>query len=446
MLSPKTVIFFIVFLYFAGWGLLNPILGIFGYILVYIIGPEKTWWHAPLNPLGIRYSLTFAIIIAIGICINQNRLRFGPVLVRQEKIVLALLALIWMMTILGEETIGRYTSTDGPFIKMTKVMIFCLMLTHVVTNAKDLDKIFWVFVIGGLILGIQAWDLPRSAFTQGRLDARIGGSDFLDANALAIFMVACTVIIGVTFMRSDWPGKILCMVAGVFSVNTIVLCRSRGAMLALIGAGIAIFFTVPRRFRPALMIGLVVAMAGMLYLSDAAFLERIGQIASHADSVLEGAETSDRSAMMRIEAWRGGLQMLGDHPFGVGPGNFNQYIGNYSPSIVGLSPHSLYIQVSAELGYIGLAILLAILSNALWTLRKINNQSELLPEPVRTEFQWRAVCLTGIICAYITFGITAHLMYVEAFWWFFMMPACLQRALDNAHHDLALSAPPFIAE
>jgi O-antigen ligase len=439
----KTILFALLFVCFAIGGLIEPIFGILGYMLHYIVGPERQWWHAPLNPLGLRYSFILAAITAVGIVLNRTRLRFGKLLMGQEKLALLMLALIWALTLLGPETVGRYTITDHASIKMTKVMIFCLMMTHVVTQSKDLDKVFWLLVVGSLILGLQAYDVPRRAFTGGRLDAVVGGSDFLDSNALASFMVAATVITGVMFMRSSWRGKLLSAAAGVFSVNTIVLCRSRGALLALCGAGIAIVLMAPKRFRIKLMVGMVVAAAGLLYLSDPQFLTRMGDISTHADAVLEGREASDRSTMMRIEAWKGGLKMLSHNPFGVGPGNFNQNIGRYSPDVAGMSPHSTYIQSATELGLPGLALFLAILGNAWWTVRKVIReceQSEQLPENQRLTFQWTACSLGAVVVGWATYGLTGHLMYVESFWWYLMLPVCLQRAFENAREDVLAEA------
>lgn len=38
------------------------------------------------------------------------------------------------------------------------------------------------------------------------------------------------------------------------------------------------------------------------------------------------------------------------------------------------------------------------------------------------------------------FGLTGHLMYAEAFWWYLMLPVCLQRAFENAREDVLAEA------
>ncbi len=437
-MSLKTILFAGLFAVFAVGALFNPVLGILGYMLHYTVGPERQWWHAPLSPLGMRYSLTLAVMTAIGIAMNRHRLKFGELLTRQEKLALLMLGLIWVLTLAGPETVDRYTITDHASVKMTKVMIFCLMMTHVVTRQEDLDKVFWALVVGSLVLGLQGYDLPRRAFTHGRLDARVGGSDFRDANALAVFLVAAVPMIGVTFMRTAWRGKLLCLAAGVFACNGIVLCRSRGALLALLGAAFAMILTASRRYRLKLLAGAIVAGAGLLYLADPQFLARMGKIVGHATAVAEGSQSSDRSTMMRVEAWRGGLKMIRDNPLGVGPGNFNQNIGRYSPSVAGLSPHSLYIQCAAELGVAGFLLLLVILGNAWWTVWTMIRKASQLPEPQRAAFRWSACALAGSVAAFATCGLTGHVLYREAFWWYMLMPVCLRRTLANLEEDTVL--------
>jgi len=432
----RTILFSSVFICFAFGAFFTPLFGILGYVAHYIIGAEKQWWHAPLNPLGIRYSLSFAVLTAVGIMLHRNKLKFKKLLVRQEVLALIMLLLLWMLYFINPETVGRYVATDHPTIKITKAMIFCLMMTHVITRPKDLDKLMWLFVVGSLLLGMQAYGLPRSAFMGGRLDAVVGGSDFLDANALAAFMVAASVIAGTVFMRASWRGKLPCAATGAFSLNTIVLCRSRGAFLALFGAGIAIVFMSPRHIRGKLIVGMVVGALGMLYLSDPQFLERVAKISEHAAAIAEGGESRDRSTMMRIEAWRGGIQMFRDHPLGVGPGNFNQYIGRYAPTVEGLSPHNIYIQTLAELGFPGMLVLLGLLGNGLWTVRNVVRISDRLSEPERSILQWSSCGLGAIIVSYATSGLTANILYFEGFWWFLLLPVCLQRASENAHEAL----------
>jgi putative inorganic carbon (hco3(-)) transporter len=431
----RLVLFFGLLAFFALGALYHPSWSLLGYMAHYMIGAERKWWHAPLNPLGLRYSFTFAVLTALMMVVHWKRLRFGRLLHSQEKLALSFLALIWLLTLLTPATVGRYELVDHASIKMTKVMVFCLMLTHAVTEVKYLNRVIWLIVCSSLVIGLEAYEMPRSAFSSGRLDGRVGGTDFLDANHLAIFLVASTVMTGVLFMRSGWKGRLVCLVAGVFSLNAIVLCRSRAAVLGLMAAAGVILLGAPSKYRLKLIVATVVAAAGLLYLSDPRFLERMGAIADHAGAIAQGEEAEDASAMARIYIWRGARKMIADHPLGVGPGNFNQNIGRYAPQVPGMSPHSTYFQTAAELGLPGLVLFLVIVGNGVLTTRRVLRQSALLPEEEASSFRWTAQGLRAVLVAYATYAVFGHLAYLECLWWYLLLPVCLERAFENAQND-----------
>ena len=332
--------------------LFSPVWGIIGYVGHYSIGPERQWWEAPLNWMGLRYSLMLAVCTAIGIALNWGKLRFGrSALDSQEKLMLLFLGLVWLIALVGSKTVGHYQSSqiDHPTVKLLKILIFVFMLTHVVTDAKKLQWLFWALVIGALILGMQAYSKPYGAFSKGRLEG-VGGADFSDANRFGGYMAGMLFLVGVQFMRSGLPGKILAFLAGGFAANALVLTRSRGAFLGVLGGLVAAVLLAPRNYRAKIIAGVLIAALGGLYLSDPQFLHRIGTID-------ESQAQRDTSARSRTEIWSGGLKMLMDHPLGVGPGNFYQHIGEYAPNHAGRDAHNTFVRCAGELGFPGLIVL-----------------------------------------------------------------------------------------
>ena len=320
----KTILFILLFAFCSGGALFSPILGVLGYVGNYVIGPGGKWWHAPLSPLGIRYSYLLALLTGVGIALNWRRLRFGKsIFVRQEKLILLFLGIVWMSVAIGEATVGQYTKVDHPSMKMTKMVIFALMLSHVVTDFKNLDRLLWVLIIAALILGLQAYDTPRSAFNRGRLES-VGGPDFREANYLAAYLAAMLPLIGVQFLRSKWLGKATCLLAGVFVTNAIILTRSRGAVLGLALGVLVALLLAPKKHRSKILIGLIVAGLGGLYLTDPQFIARTSTIA-------RPQEERDAASQNRIAIWRGAAKMIVSNPLGVGAGNFFQTIGRYAP-------------------------------------------------------------------------------------------------------------------
>jgi putative inorganic carbon (hco3(-)) transporter len=437
-LGLRTLLFIGLFLLCTVGALGVPLLGLLGYMAHYIIGPEGQWWAAPLRPLEIRYSLTLAVMAAVGIALNFKKLRYGPSFLNPyEKTLLAFLGLMWLLRAVSEPTV-YYTTVDHPSLKLTKVTIFCLMLTHVVTGGKSLKTLIWTLVLSTFILGIEAYSAPRWSFERGRLEG-IGGVDFSESNFLPAFIGGVLPLMGILFLQSRWPGKLVTLAAGVFSVNAIVLTRSRGAIVGIALGGLASLVFAPKGYRSKIFAGLLVAGVGGLYLSDAAFLSRIATI--------DSSDTNrDKSAQSRLDIWYLSLRMLSDHPFGVGPGNFAQFAGRYNILYQDRDAHNTYVRCSAELGIPGLLLFLALIVHAIAASKRTIKKAYDLPPEYRAQILMPGFgCAVGL-CMALGCGLTVTLLYTEALWWFLLMPLCVERAADNLAEDLATASQGFLEE
>ncbi|MBE3064611.1 MAG: polymerase, partial [Spirochaetes bacterium] len=268
----RTILFAAGLLVACVGALFAPFLGVLGYIAHYSIGPEYQWWEKPLEGLGIRYSVTLAVATGLGIILNFRKLKFGrSFFARQEVLLLLFLGIVWLSAAMGEPTSrATYALIDHPSIKLTKVVIFSLMLTHVMTDLRNLNRLFWLCTAGALVLGLQAYYTPWSQFVSGRLET-VGGADFRGANSLSSYMGCMLPIIGATFLQAAWPGRLLCLVSGAFAANAIILDRSRGAFVGIAAGALTCLVFVPKRLRLKVILGLVVAAAGFLYLSNPQF-------------------------------------------------------------------------------------------------------------------------------------------------------------------------------
>jgi putative inorganic carbon (hco3(-)) transporter len=423
MMSVSSILFIVGFTVAVVGALFIPTLGIIGYVLHYDTGPEAQWWSLPLKPLGMRYSLYLAIATAVGAAISFKQLRWGKdFLVGQEKLMIAFLAIVWGVYLISEPT-HAYSLVDHPTVKMAKVVVFVLMLTHIVTDSKNMNWFLWALVVGSLILGLEAHAAGGGAFAGGRLEL-VGGPDFTDSNTLAAYMTAMMPIIGVQFFRTGLLGKLVCLAAGVCTANAIILTRSRGAVVGLVvGAFVAILFA-PRQHRGKIALGLVVVLIGIFFLADAGFWGRAGTIS-------RSEEQMDSSARSRIELAKAGFAMALDHPLGVGPGNFPQYVGRYAPIHANRDAHNTYVRCVSEVGWIGLVVLVVLIVNAMRSLWRVIKRVEDLPPDDR---QSVALCAYGLLVSLVMFavcGIWGSLVYTESLWWLLALPVCMTRVVDN---------------
>jgi O-antigen ligase len=412
-------------------GLSSPIWAVCGYAVDYSVGLGRKWWMTPLTDMGLRVSLTLAGAIALGLLLNYSKLKrtFGTnALASQEKLVLLFLGIVWLSSMLGETTIGRYTLTDHPTIKMTKVAIFVFLLAHVATTLKDLNLLIWAMILGALWLGVDAYETPRRAFAKGRLEG-IGGPDFSDANFFAAYMATMLPLIGVQFLRSRWRGKLVCLAAGVFATNAIILTRSRGAFVGL-GVGIvAAVLLAPVKYRSKILAGIVLAGLGAVYLADPQFVERM-------TTITRSEEERDQSAASRLALAEAGARMLMDHPLGIGAGNFYQTIGRYIPAYQGKDAHNTYVRCFTELGLQGFAVFALLILNGFHTLWNLRKKVANLPSGDDTDLQMLVLGAIVALATLLGCCLTMSLVYVEFLWWLLILPVCLCRALDN--HALQL--------
>ena len=426
----RTILFALAFAGLAIAGLQAPIWAVCGYVLNYCIGPERQWWAAPLREMGLRFSLTLAGATALGFLLNYGKLKpkFGrAALLGHEKLILLFLGIVWLSTALGEPTIGRYTVIDHPSVKLTKVVIFVLLLTHIVTDLKHLNLLLWALILGALALGLEAYGVPYRRFAKGRLEG-IGGPDFSEANFFAAFMATMLPLIGVQFLRTGWTGKAVCLVSGVFTTNAVILARSRGAVVGLVAGCLMALVLAPARMRSKIIAGLIVAILGGLYLADPPFLRR-------ASTITRPEEERDASAQSRIRLTAAGLQMVNDHPLGIGAGNFYQTIGSYIPEYAGKDAHNTYIRCATELGVQGAVVFLLLIGNAFGILLKLRRQAAQLPESSRQDVAYVSFALMVCMSVLFVCCITISLVYLEALWWILALPVCLRRAAYNAESD-----------
>jgi len=425
----KTIFFLLAFATAVICALGAPLVGVLGYMLHYMIGPERQWWALPIQSMGLRYSFSLAVATIIGIVFAAGRLKYGKSLFRsQELMILIFLGYMWFSLLYSDKTLAQFSGADHPTIKMAKVVVFLLIMTHVATTIKSVRLVFWTLVAGALILGVQAWQTPYRDFAKGRLES-VGGADFADANTLGAFTGAMLPLIGVQLLQHKWKGKALCLAAGAFAANAVVLTRSRGAMVGILAGTALAGFLAPKERRKAVIAGIVVAAVGAWFIMDPGYISR-------AKSIEDPSKASDDAVLSRLEIWDASLRMWRDNPMGVGAGNFFQDIGKYDSRYAGRDAHSLYFRCLAELGIVGIMLLGGLVFGAAASLYNTAKEAKTLHSPEGEQIRLYAFGVAISLTMLLFSGLTRSLLYVEGFWWLLALPVCLGRALENAREPL----------
>jgi len=407
----------------------TPLIGVLTYIVAYNIAPTNQWWGSPLQSLGIEYGKLVAASILFGMLIHRDKLRYKKLIHKQEFLLMLFVILVWLSHFLG---LPEGSLTNRNAIKMTKVLIFLLMFSHIVTDLKRYESVIWTMILVGIYLGYAAYTAPESAFFHGRLNIGVGGPDFNETNFLGAHFAMLLPFIGVMFLKGTWKSKLICFLAAVFIINGIILTRSRGVFLGctmgfLTALAFVIKYMKGKRFK--IITWAMIGVIGVLTLTDPGFWQRMTTLKK------ENPEQLDISAKGRVWAWKAALKMVKNYPLGIGEGNFKQYVGMFDERIPGKDTHNTYLRCLAELGIVGFLILLILILNALLTLKKIWKIS------VYNQFlnyQWHIFALTISLVIFFTCGFFITETYIEEFYWLLIFPVTLERCIESEQNKLNL--------
>ena len=410
--------FFAAFMVMCALSLVYPILGVVNYMMIYQTNPTTTWWGKPMANLGIRFSMTAAVFMILGMVLNWGRLSKTRTLICTWQVLLIALVIIAAISrLIGVEV------TDWPthvtVEKFAKLAFFVLCLTHLVSDRRSFSIVLWTLVCGSLILGYDAFTAPRWEFIRGRLTA-VGGPDFRDSSGLAVHMAAMLPLIGVALLTTKcWKWRILALLSGAFTVNTIILCRTRSAFVALLVAALAAVLLAPQRRRSRVYAAIFVAAVASNSLTDKYFWDRMNTLQD------EEYMAKDPAASLRRIVWATALEMISDHPQGIGCGNFARVVGDYDLRVRHRGSHNTFVLCCTELGIHGFIVFALLILASLVQIHRCKRLAGQSRDPPATTLMCYGMVLSIIV--YLTAGLFTERFYVESFWWVLALPTCLSR-------------------
>jgi O-antigen ligase len=286
-----------------------------------------------------------------------NVLRGYPVLA-YAALALVSLAFASMLWAADVEVAGASAFRLGQGVLLFAIVVFA------VREPKHVAWVVWAYVTGafvtaaiGLAGGSSAEELDPYAASD-RLEGSIG-----DPNELAAILVPALalVIFSLVVFRAPLARWLLVAYGAVF-VLALFFTESRGGLVAL-GVTLLAIATLSGSLR-ARSLGaiLIVAAVGLGYYTLAAPPETLARV----------TEFSAGGGTGRLDLWGIALDMSADHPaLGVGAGNFQVEEPVYAtrsitllrPDLVVDTPkvaHNTYLNVLAELGWVGLVFFLVL--------------------------------------------------------------------------------------
>jgi O-antigen ligase len=249
--------------------------------------------------------------------------------------------------------------TQVTSFELLKSIAIYLAIINVVTTPRRLVIVCAALVLSCMVTSIGAvnWYRAGVGLVEGFRTRWLG--TFGDPNYLAMD-IGLTVPLGVAFIThrsSAWLFRAICAIAVVLAVIAIVLSHSRGGFLGLCTAMAVWAFREKRRMQ-AIFLGIAFVI-GLLLFAPATYWQRNETIREfHGEASAEG----------RVYAWELASKMSTDHPLlGVGAGGFRFAWPLYASGAQFKRPlvaHNVFLDVVAELGFVGLFLFLILAGGA----------------------------------------------------------------------------------
>jgi O-antigen ligase len=323
------------------------------------------------------------------------------------------------------------------------VIIYCILFS--LRNLKDWETAIYLIVLittGLSLLGlyqVATGNYSQEFFGFARIGAenRLGGP-INEPNMWGQVLVAVIPLAIFRFMRETSSRKWVYAVSLLILLAELLNTYSRGAYLALLfGLFLITFFFT--RFNPVLISAGLVAVALLLPFLPAQYMDRLETISFLAPNTQNGVyqESSFRGRASEIQT---GLLMFATHPvLGVGAANYPVNYQEYTQRI-GLEvrsedreAHSLYVEMLAETGVIGVAAFLGIIFMVFQALTRI--KADVMASVAHQKWVSHISALQVALMSYLFAALFLHGAYIRFFWILLALAMTLITLLDEDLND-----------
>ncbi|MCI0459253.1 MAG: O-antigen ligase family protein [Gemmataceae bacterium] len=361
--------------------LFNPFIGLLIYVCFALVRPESMWhWSVGEG----NYSRIVAVALLVGWGVNGfGNWNFG----RAKGVVWALIG-FWAWSV-----VCSFQSENGgvafAFVEAkAKILLPFLVGITTIDSVRQLKQLAWVILLS---LGFVAWEMNLAYYGGFNLVYELGFGG-MDNNCVAIAMVSG---VGLAFFLGlqalKWWQKGLALASALLMAHTIMFAMSRGGLVALIVTAVVAFWLLPKQPKHYLFFAVAVAIG--LRLAGPGVRDRF--LSSFLDE-----QTRDFSAQSRLDLWGHCWDVLRNHPlFGIGPDHWPLIAHLYGwPERK--EAHSMWMQTAAELGFVGLSLLVVFYGLCMLRLCPLTRREAAVPDPfLRAVARMVIAALVGFVVA-----------------------------------------------
>lgn len=421
-------------------GLVNPVIGLYGYVWYSLMRPDVLAWAEGMYP----HSVTIAIITLLGVW------RYVPNYIHWLRNPFVLLVLLLQVPILLSNVMAPYPHLAWePYWRFTRILLMCLMIPLFIQKLIDFHRLMLLMVGCLMFIGFK---YGLFGLRMGGIHLDVGYGGFMSDNntlAMALVMALPMAWYARGIVEEKWA-KTLLLGGCFFTIAAIVMSHSRAAALTL---GL-VYLLISFRSKYKLITLAIIVMLSFpaLYLVQDSFTKRM--------QTLENPE-EEGSAAARIEYAKAAVRMWKDYPvFGVGFGTHNWvrisgvYLGhaNMRRHVV----HNNYLQMLVDSGTPALIILCAQIFGGIWWLGKsARRMTRLFPGeskenyPIMLQMSLIAFAFCSIFASRTEYDFYYYLIMCCGCWWIVekneLLPLAAHRAAEGATGATAGEQTPRMA-
>lgn len=310
--------------------------------------------------------------------------------------------------------------------------LIVFLMTRVAKTEHHLFFLLGIFYVASLKMsafGARVWAMRGFSFTSWGMKGPPGF--FENSGELAVQMV---VFFGMSFylMRAMLPfvsgwRRWLVIATPVTAAMTVMAASSRGSQVALAIQLYFIFLHGKISLRAFLIAG-IVGYVTYVALPEEQW-ERFTEIGE------------DRTSTQRMLYWENGWEMMKEHP-GLGVGYFNfipYYETFYRQDMLydnGQLAHNIFVQVGADLGFIGLGVYLILI----WLGFSIPRKAIRLLRGAGMDDDWRIPTAKGLALGFLGFiigGQFVSIVYYPFMWMHLALVCVLFNSVRNSLGHMA---------
>jgi probable O-glycosylation ligase (exosortase A-associated) len=401
--------------------MVRPFIGALLWAWVGMMYPHRLTW-------GFAYDMPFAQLIALatifGFIISSERKKLP-----MDATVITILVFMGWMTV--TTLFAHYQ--DLAWEQWNKVLkiLFMLFLSMAITYGRQ--RIVLLTTVVALSLGFYGVKGGIFTILSGGSQHVLGppGSFFQGNNEMGLVLVMTMPLLFFVRAQTKRPLFRWALLGAILTTAVAILgTQSRGAFLGIVAMSTVLWWRSERKM--LFLLALIVIVPLLLYFMADSWFERMGTITEY---------DKDASAMGRINAWWTAWGIATHHFFGGGynalhrPDFFHLYAPNPADTHVA---HSIYFQVLAHHGFVGLAIFITLLvtgfRNVGWIIRNAKGH-----EPLKWALDLAKMLQVSLV-GYMVSGAFLSLAYFDLYYYILALSVLTKVEVAEYLKNPALSA------